>query len=306
MDRKGKTMRMSRQALAALLLLSVSGLCSGIAAHGQETIKIGPADTVHVKILEDPELEQSVKVTDSGDIPLILGGNVQITNLTLAQAAAAIARDLKEKGYVLNPHVTVTIDQYVNQNVSVLGQVHSPGLYPIGTSRSIVDILAMAGGITDAADRHITIQRKGTKTRLDYFFSNDAKATLESSTLVYPGDTIIIPKVEVVYILGDVGHPGGYPMTTNDSRLSVLQAVAFAGGTLPNAVPSSARLVRKQPNGEYADIPLPLGAMQKGKKPDIALQADDIIYVPFSYIRNLGLSLGGIISAAASASIYRF
>jgi polysaccharide export outer membrane protein len=272
----------------------------------KESITIGLGDLVHVKVLEAPELEQIARITDAGEIPLILGGNVKIDGLKPADAALIIEVVLKDGQYVLNPHVTLTIDQYATQNVSVVGQVNTPGVYPIGTPRSIVDVLALAGGINDAADRKITIQRHGTKEQITYFVSNRSDIALNTNVDVYPGDIVIVPKAEIVYVLGDVGRPGGFPMVTNDSKMSVLQAVTLAGGTLPSAVPSKARMMRKQRDGSYVEIDVPLSAMQKGKRADIQLQADDIVYVPFSYIRNMGMSLGGIVTAAASASIYRF
>jgi polysaccharide export outer membrane protein len=289
-------------------LLCAIWFCAQIAwcSDNKESLTIGLADMVHVKVLEASELEQSARVTDSGEIPLILGGNVKIAGLSPADAALAIEQVLKDRNYVLNPHVTVTIDQYATQTVSVVGQVHAPGVYPIGTPRTIVDVLAIAGGINDAADRKVTIQRRGTKEQTVYFLSNQSDTALNTNVEVFPGDIVMVPKAEIVYILGDVARPGGFPMVTNDSKLSVLQALSFAGGTLPSAVPSKARMIRKQPDGKYIEIDLPLSAMQKGKSSDIQLQADDIIYVPFSYLRNMGMSLGGMISAAASASIYRF
>lgn len=271
-----------------------------------ESLKIGPADTVHVKVLEAPELEQVAKVTDAGEIPLVLGGNVKIAGLTPAEAARTIEKVLKDGGFVLTPHVTLTIDQYATQNVSVLGEVHAPGTYPIGTPRTVVDVLSLAGGVTEVADRKITIERRASGEKITYFLSNQAKTALDDNVKVYPGDIVMVPKADVVYVLGDVGHPGGIVMSTNDSRLSVLQAISMAGGTLPHAIPSHTRMVRKQADGTYVEIALPLSDMQKGKKPDVPLQANDIIYVPFSYGRNMALSLGGIIGAATSASIYRF
>lgn len=270
----------------------------------EESLKIGPGDTVHVRVLEAPELEQTAKVTDAGEVPLILGGNVKLAGLTPSEGAQAIEKVLRDGGFVLHPHVTVTIDQYATQNVSVLGEVHAPGLYPIATPRTVVDVLSMAGGVTELADRKITIERRASGEKITYFLSNQAKAALDENVKVYPGDIVMVPKVDVVYVLGDVGRPGGIAMSTNDSRLSVLEAVTMAGGTLPHAVPSKTRLIRKQPDGTYVEIALPLSDMQKGKKPDLPMQANDIIYVPFSYGRNMALSLGGIVSAAAGSSIY--
>ncbi|SRR5579884_63243 len=269
-----------------------------------ESLKIGPGDTVHIKVLEASELEQVAKVTDAGQVPLVLGGNVTLAGLTPAEAASVIEKALRDGGFVLHPHVTVLIEQYATQNVSVLGQVRSPGTYPIGTPRTVVDVLSLAGGVTELADRKITIERRASGEKISYFLSNQSKTALDDNVKVYPGDIVMVPKADVVYVLGDVGRPGGIVMNTNDSRLSVLEAISMAGGTLPHAVPSHTRMVRRQADGTYVEMTLPLSDMQKGKKPDVQLQANDIIYVPFSYGRNAALSLGGIVSATAGSSLY--
>jgi polysaccharide export outer membrane protein len=122
--------------------------------------------------------------------------------------------------------------------------------------------------------------------------------------MVNPGDKLIVPKAGIVYVLGDVARPGGYPMTNNDGTLTVLQAVATAGGTASSAKPNSSRLVRRTAAGGYQSDPIPFSAMQKGKKPDMALQAGDIVYVPFSYLRNAALGVTSIAAAATGAALY--
>jgi polysaccharide export outer membrane protein len=261
---------------------------------------------LHLKVLEAPELEQSSRVSDAGTLTLILGGKVQVAGLTPADAAIAIERVLVEGHYVLTPHVSVTTEQTATQNVTILGQVRTPGSYPIATPRPILDVLALAGGLNDLAQRKVTIQRHSTKERVDYVLSNSANAALDANVPVYPGDTVLVPKADVVYVLGDVNRPGGIAIVTNDSKLSALQALSLAGGTPPNAVPSHSRLIRKQADGTHVELPLQLSAMQKGKEPDIPLQGDDIIYVPFSYARNMAVGAGSLVGATSSAAIYRF
>ena len=291
------------RAVKSLLLL----FCCAACCYAQtESLTIGRGDVLRVKVLEAPELEQSARVTDAGTVTLILGGSVQLAGLTTAEAGIAIGRVLVEGHYVLTPHVSVTLDQTVTQNVTIMGQVRSPGSYAIGTPRPILDVLALAGGLTDLADRKVTIQRHATKDRIVFVVSNSANTALDASVAVSPGDTVIVPKADVVYILGDVGRPGGIAMVTNDSKLSALQALSLAGGTPPNAVPSHARLIRKQADGSHMELPLQLSAMQKGKQPDIPLQADDIVYVPFSYTRNMAMGAGSLVGATSSAAIYRF
>ncbi len=280
--------------------------CAGCCLAQTESLTIGPGDMLHLKVLEAPELEQALAVSDAGTLTLILGGKVQVAGLTPAEAAVAIERTLVEGHYVLTPHVSVTTEQTATQNVTILGQVRTPGSYPIATPRPILDVLALAGGLNDLAQRKVTIQRHASKERVDYVLSNSANAALDANVPVYPGDTVLVPKADVVYVLGDVNRPGGIAIVTNDSKLSALQALSLAGGTPPNAVPSHSRLIRKQADGSHVELPLQLSAMQKGKEPDIPLQGDDIIYVPFSYARNMAVGAGSLVGATSSAAIYRF
>ena len=197
------------------------------------------------------------------------------------------------------------MDQYATQSISILGEVRTPGLFAISTPRSVIDALAMAGGLTQLADRTITIERRFSQERVTYNLSNSANAALDQKVLVYPGDRILVSKVGVVYVLGDVGRPGGYPMATNDSTISVLQAIAMASGANHSAVPSHSRLIKKTDHG-YEESQLPLSDMQKGKVPDVLLSAGDIIYVPFSYLRNLAVNGSAIIADAGAAAIYHY
>jgi len=290
----------------ALKLLILSMIFPALCNAQKQSLTIGPGDMIHISVLETADLDQHLRVDDSGDAPLILGGNIRLGGLTPIQASQAIEAKLAQGDFVLNPHVSVTVERFATKNVTVVGQVHAPGSYEIGTPRTILDVLALAGGLTDLADRKITLERRDTKEQIEYVVSNSSATALKDQPLVLPGDTVLAARATVVYVLGDVGHPGGYPAATNDSQLSALQAVALAGGTPPNAVPSKARLIRKGENGAYTEVALPLSDMQKGKRADIALQADDIVYVPFSYMKNMALSINGILAAAASASVYRF
>jgi polysaccharide biosynthesis/export protein len=291
------------KALTPLLFLFCCAACCG----GQtESLTIGPGDLLHVKVLEATELEQSARVTDAGTFTPILGGSVHVAGLTPSEAALAIERSLVEGHYLLTPHVTVTTEQTATQNVTIMGQVRAPGSYPIGTPRPVLDVLALAGGLTDLADRKVTIERHASKERVTFVVANSANAALDGSVDVAPGDTVLVAKADVVYILGDVNRPGGFAMVTNDCKLSEVQAISLAGGTPPNAVPSHARLIRKQADGSHVEIALQLSAMEKGKQPDIQLQADDIVYVPFSYTRNMAVGAGGLVGATSSAAIYKF
>jgi glycosyltransferase involved in cell wall biosynthesis len=128
------------------------------------------------------------------------------------------------------------------------------------------------------------------------------KGALNADILVRPGDTVIVPKAGIVYVLGDVAHPGGYVMQ-NDSQLTVLQAIALAAGASKTASEKRVRLVRNV-DGITNSLDLPLRDMERGREPDVPLQAGDILYVPFSMVRNLSMGLANITAAASSALIY--
>ncbi len=292
-----------------------------IAVRAQESLLIGPGDLVHVTYFDAGELNQQSRVTDAGDFPLLMGGNIRIAGMTPEQAAAKIAAFMSSSHYLVNPRVVVTVDSYATQSVSVLGAVHLPGAYPIATGKTISEVLALAGGLLPDADRTVVVQRRVTGEMLTFYNANSPLTTPDSSApgmkrtgttlltrevMVYPGDTVRVAHAELVYVLGDVGRPGGFPIVNNDAPLTVLQLISLAGATNKTASPNSARLIRKLPDGKYEDIHLPLSSMQKGKQADRPLQAGDIIYVPFSYLKNALLGIGNIASAAGSATIYRY
>ena len=289
--------------LMCTALFLILGSATSLLAQ-KESLLIGPGDALHIQVYDTPEMEQKAKVTDSGDVPLSFLGNVKVANMTPGQAGAEIERRLIAANIMLHPQVTVRVDAYATQNASVMGQVVKPGPYEIDTRRKVIDVLALAGGLTDAADRHITIERFGDPNqKVDYYYSNVAGAALQDDPMVYPGDTVIVPKAPVVYVLGDVLKPGGYPISTNNSKMTVLEAISLAGYANHSAAVGKSKLVRKTPTG-VEQIDLPVGAMQKGKAPDIALLPDDVVYVPFSFMRNVAVNGSSILASATSAAIY--
>jgi polysaccharide export outer membrane protein len=289
-----------------LLLIALGlGLTLTGPAQQNESLLIGPGDKVQISVFDTPELSQDVRVPDAGFIRLTMGGDVKISFQTPEAASRMIEKVLIDGHFLLHPRVSISVTEYATQKVSILGEVKVPGAYAINTPRSVVEVLTLAGGLNDAADRKVVIERHGTHDKVPYFLSNQPNVTLDSAVTVNPGDTVIVPKAGIVYVLGDVGRPGGYTMTNNEAQISALQLVARAGGTNHSAVPSGARLIRKTANS-YTDTPLPLSAMQKGKQPDLQLEANDIIYVPFSYLRNFGMQATGIVASVGSAAIYAF
>ncbi|HEX4006916.1 MAG TPA: SLBB domain-containing protein [Acidobacteriaceae bacterium] len=271
-----------------------------------ESLLIGPGDLLHITIVRESELDQHIRVLDSGEIVLALAGNLPVQGLTPAEAAARIAARYRDGQFLLHPEVSVFVEEYATETVTVTGQVAHPGAFRIAVPRSLIDVLSLAGGLTESADRHIVIERKSpggeNDERIRAFLSNRADAALNADILVRPGDTVVVPKAGIVYVLGDVAHPGGYVME-NDSQLTVLEAIALAAGTSKTASEKRVRLVRNV-DGLTQSLDLPLRDMERGREPDVPLQANDILYVPFSLAKNLSMGIASITAAASSALIY--
>jgi polysaccharide export outer membrane protein len=272
------------------------------AAHALESLRIAPGDLLRISVLREPELDRQVRVPDSGEVLLPMIGAVQLRGLNAAEAAAAITQKYLDGHFLKHPDVSVFIEEYPAQQVAVLGQVVHPGALSLPAPKTLIDVLALAGGLTDIADRHITVDRADGSQPAEIFVSNRSDDALEANVLIYPGDKILVPRAGIVYVLGDVGRPGGYVMQ-NESRMTVLQAIAMAAGANRTASARHVRLLRNR-NGQIEEQEIPLRDMQQGIAPDLLLEADDVLYVPFSFGRHIVMGSSSIVASASAALIY--
>jgi polysaccharide export outer membrane protein len=286
------------------LLFAVCALPLTAQTANPESLLIGPGDQLHIQFYDTPELEQHPHVDDAGAAPLLFLGPVLLAGKTPGQAASLIESKMISGHFMSHPQVVVSIDLYATQGVTVSGEVLRPGSYTITTPRPVLDVLALAGGLNGLADRNIVIQHRGPpESRTLYFVSNDPKVQLQDRVMIRPGDAILVPRVGFVYVLGDVGRPGGYPLASNESHVTLLQAIANAGSTNKTAIISGVRLMRKNGDG-YAQVPIHLGRIAGGREPDPVLLPDDVVIVPFSYTKNFLLNSTGIAASVGSAVIY--
>jgi polysaccharide biosynthesis/export protein len=269
----------------------------------QESLLIGPGDLIQVDVMDTPEMQQQVRVTDDGNVPLAYIGSVHVAGQTPATASTMIEGALIAKHVMHKPQVTVRMMELATQDVSVLGQVRTPGTYSITTPQTILKVLSLAGGLTESADRNVVVKRNKSGEQLKYYVSNNAEQALSDVVMVYPGDTVLVSRAPMIYVMGDVSRPGAYAITTNDAHLSVLQVIALAGSANKTAVQSHVRLIRTTEHGPV-ELPVHLDAIQKGKQADIALQPNDILYIPFSWMRNVAMSSSSIGAATAGAAVY--
>jgi polysaccharide biosynthesis/export protein len=299
--------------LSVALFTAPLGIRSVAAQGTDKTIKaqneyllIGSGDLVDVTVFREPDLAAKSRVDAVGNITLPLIGSIHVAGLTPQQAQKAVAATYEAEHYLKSPQISLLVDEYATQSISVLGEVQKAGVYPATAPRSVIDVVAFAGGLTPIADRHITIQHRGSiHGEEEVFLSNNADKALAAQVMVYPGDIVMVPKAGVVYVLGDVHQPGGYVMQ-DESKMTALQAIALAAGNNTTSLGGQVRLVRRTPEGSSTEITISIKDMQRGKIPDLQLRANDVLWVPFSFGKNLMMSGSSILSVASSAAVYRF
>jgi polysaccharide export outer membrane protein len=236
---------------------------------------------LEIRVFGVQDLTQDVRVSSSGVINVPLAGPIHVADLTQAQAEDIIEEKLRDGGFLIDPNVTVFTKEYATQGVSVLGEVAKPGVYPLLGARRLFDVISMAGGLSNRAGNNIFIAHRDSPEKITKVeISNDPEKAPASNVLIAPGDTISVSKAGVVYVVGDVGHPAGFIMD-NNGKLTVLQAIALAGGTNGTASLDSSKIIRKTPAG-IQEIPMPLKKILSAKATDVLLQPDDVLFVPKS------------------------
>jgi len=275
---------------------------SGERSDAARSLRLGVGDLLEIGVYNVPELSTKARIGNNGDVYLPLIDYVHLQGLTLEEAQALIEKRLNDGGFLKNPHATVFVVEYASQTASLLGEVARPGLYPVMGQRRLFDLVSAAGGFTDKAGKSITVTRRDQPDKpITLPLAKNPADVPNSNIEVYAGDAITIPKADIVYVVGDVARPSGFLMDAGN--LSVLQAIALAGGTSRTAKLNDARILRKSGTG-VQETPVPLKKMLEAKSPDLPMQADDILFVPTSAGKVLaGHTLQTALQAAATVSI---
>jgi polysaccharide export outer membrane protein len=268
-----------------------------------ERLVIGSGDLLSISVYDAPELAQDVRVGSDGSIHLQLLGDVTAVGLQPSGLAKKIEQEYREHKLISSPQVSVVIKEFTSQGVTVEGEVKKPGVFPVYSDRSLVDVLALAEGTTPSADTRISIRRHGSgEIQRVTLVQNSGQQNAENDVRVYPGDTVIVPRAGLAYVLGDVGRPGGYIMHDNGS-MTILQAISEAQGTTRNASLKHVVLLRKSDSGTDT-IPIQLKDMMRGKAKDQALLNGDILFVPPSGLKNFAQSTESLTASMAGAALY--
>jgi polysaccharide export outer membrane protein len=283
---------------------------------------LGPEDQIIIRAFQAQELsDKPIQITGDGYINLPMIGKVKAAGLSVG--ALEIALTEKLKNYVRNPQVSVFVAEYHSEPVSVVGSVGNPGVIQLRGRKTLVEVIALAGGLKPDAGNSIVITREIAHGRIPLPGATDdaggrfsiAKVNLRSviearnpqdNILVQTNDVITIPKAQLLYVVGEVQRPGGYALNEKDS-ITVLQAVALAGGLTGKASTKKAKILHQnRDSSNRTELATNVKKILDGTAPDVALHADDILFVPNSLPKSAGTTALQTAMNMAGAAVFRF
>jgi polysaccharide export outer membrane protein len=244
-------------------------------------LRIAAGDLLAVDVFDTPELSAKLRVSEQGDIDVPVAGSVHVGGLTAEEAAASIQNLLRDDDILKRPHVEVFIQEYATQGVSVLGEVKNPGVYPELGSHTLLDFVSVAGGITPTAGKAVFITHKNDPEHpVIVQLDNAPDVAVRAGVAILPGDTVMVSRSGIVYVVGDLVKPGGF-LIDSGQHLTALQAIALAQGANHTAALNNTRLIRKTLAGPQ-ETHVQLKQILAGKQADLRLEDGDILFVPIS------------------------
>jgi polysaccharide export outer membrane protein len=278
-------------------------------------IYLGDGDLISVRLFANSDYAPTVRVGLDGLVELPLIGSIQVQGLTLNQAQDLIAEKLTSAGMFRDPQVSIQIMESPNQVCTVIGELH--GVVPILGERRLYDVLAAlgggtgggigattivvgGGGLPSTASHIITINRYGAAQPITVDLGTDPAKSAMANIPIFPRDTIVVPRVGVVYILGAFKNQGAIPLQQN-SPMTLTKVTALAGGQLFEGKPGDLRIIRTTGLTRQV-VRVDLKKIINGKDPDPVLQAEDIVFLPTSPMK-AAISSGGVSTLLGLASI---
>jgi polysaccharide export outer membrane protein len=260
---------------------------------------LGPDDLITIRVLQAPDLaDKPVRIDWNGFIDLSFIGRVRAAGSTVELLKSEL--EAKYASIIRDPQVTVAIEEFRSQPVSIIGAVNTPGVHQIRGKKSLVEVLSLAGGLRQDAGNALKLTRRIEwgpiplqEARQDasghYSIAEiDLKSLMEArdpavNIPVEPDDVISVPKAEMVYVIGEVPKTGGFILAERKS-MSLLETLTLAGGiNHGTASPESSKILRLEPGNETrTEIPVNLKKVMEGKGEDVQLRGGDILFIPSS------------------------
>lgn len=283
---------------------------------------VGPQDTLLIRVVDMEELGDDPYPVDlTGNITLPRVGRVHAAGLTVEQLQLLLTREFKE--YLQEPAVTVSVAAFHSQPVSILGAVEEPGVHQIQGNKTLFEVISEAGGLKDDAGNTITITRQLSRGPLPlpnaqtdpsgrYSIAELNIRSLMSAKNpqdnipVLPYDVITVPKADLIYVIGAVKRPGGFPLRER-ANMTVLQALSLSEGLDRTAASHNAKILRNdETTHARLEIPIDVKKILDGKISDQILLSNDILFIPNSTAKIASTrALEALITTGTGIAIYR-
>jgi len=268
-------------------------------------LKLAPGFELNVTVYDEPDLSAHVRVDKEGNISLPFVKTIQVGGDTVAEAKQRIEDKFRTDGILKNPQITIDVEQFATTSVTVMGEVQNPGKVELLAPHSLLDVIGMTGGETSFAGNEIELKHSvnGTMQSTTFHYSRADDGSTIRDVMVNPGDTVIVKRAGIVYVLGGVNRPGGYTMQES-GELNVAEAISLAQGLAMQAKVSGLRVVQHDTTGRPIEIPISYNKIMDGKEKPLQLTAGDIVYVPISKTKAILSSTTTLIGQTAAATIY--
>jgi polysaccharide export outer membrane protein len=282
---------------------------------------LAPGDQIAVRVLDLEEIPgEPVRLDAAGFLNLPIVGRIPAAGLTVLELQNRVAEGLH--GYLNSPSVTITVKELHEEPVTVVGAVNAPGIKQIHGRKTLLEVISEAGGLRPDSGPAVVLTRAKVSGPIPLPGAHpDATgeysiAEIRIDSLLRaqnPGenipllahDVVTVPPAEMIYVLGEVSRPGGYEIA--DAQVSVLNAIANAGGANRNASSSHARVLRTLPGStERTEIIVNLNRMLAGKEIEFKLQPRDILYIPTNKGKVVtSRALEAVIGTGSSIAVFR-
>ena len=301
---------------------------SAVLVSPEEDYRIGFNDVLDIKVENMPELTQTFRVTAAGSFLMPYIGRVSAVKKTPEELAQFIADRLKGD-YLKDPRVSVSVKEYNSRSFFIQGSVRNPGVFQIEGKPSMLELLTLAGGLTETHGANAYIIRKlkvpapkegaqpvatvaastgkagdETEEAPKYELKSTninglLKGRFDQDVLLEPGDIVNIPATDVFFVAGEVNAPGSFPLKDGTT---LRQAISLAQGTNYKAALNRGIIFRENASGKREELQVDIGAVMSGKKEDLVITANDIVMVPNSRAKSIG---GAFLKAFGLSTITR-
>ena len=290
--------------------------------------KISADDVLDISVVDVPEYTHTYRVAADGTIRLpLLNEAIAAAGRTPVALASVITEKLTSNQLLHDPHVMVEVKESRANAIAVTGAVKSPQNCQVFGRTTLLNVISQTGGLTDDASNTAVINRgrvaeevfraehgsaigppsnasgsDATTVNLKQLFAGAAGENLD----LYPGDSVVVQRAGIIYVVGAVNKAGGFVLTGDRSSMTVLKAVALAEDLKPTAATSKAMVIRRNPfspNGAQ-QFDVNLDKIRSNKAPDMPMMADDVLFVPDSSAKKFMHRAGEAAVQAATVLTY--